>query len=199
MRDYFVNEGNRIGGMEPQALGTTQAKITASVAVTKGDLIEMTGNFTVGPAADGSLVVCGIAANDAAIGEPVVIETEGFVKLVALTAVSAGDKVISAGGGKVKALPSVNVADIVLDIADIASAIDLGAAYAQADTNLALNNGLDTMINAVITEINTEVVASVGAAITAVENLANGLIGVCGIVVSGTANANEVAYVKLTL
>lgn len=102
MRDYFVNEGNRIGGQEPQATGT-QTKITASVAVTKGMVIEMTGSFTVGPAGDEAVDAVGIAANDAGIGETVVIETEGFVKLETTGAVTAGNRVVAAGAGKVKA------------------------------------------------------------------------------------------------
>lgn len=102
-RDYFVNEGNRIGGQEPQALGVTQTKITASVDVTKGMVIEATGDFTVGPAGDESVKVVGIAANDAKVGEKVVIETEGFVKLDASNAiVTAGDTVVAGGTGTVK-------------------------------------------------------------------------------------------------
>lgn len=106
--NYYINEGNRIADQEAQALGTTQNKITASAAVTKGQVIEVTGNWTVGPAADASIKVCGIAANSAAIDEAVVVETEGFVKLTASgAAIAAGDKVISAGSGEVKKLPAV--------------------------------------------------------------------------------------------
>ena len=96
--DYFVNEGNRIGGQEPQALGTAQARITATVAVTKGMVVESTGDWTVGPAADASVAVVGIAANSAAIGERVVIETEGFVKLTATNAAIVAGNTVSAGG-----------------------------------------------------------------------------------------------------
>jgi hypothetical protein len=104
--NYFVNEGNRIGGQEPQALGSVQSLVTASVAVTKGMVIESTGDFTVGPAGDNSAKVVGIAANTAAIGEKVVIETEGFVKLSASNAViAAGDSVVAAGDGLVKKMP----------------------------------------------------------------------------------------------
>lgn len=102
-REYFVNEGNRIGGQEAQALGTTQKKITVTADVTKGQLVEITGSFTVGPASDEATDVCGIAANDAKTGEVVVVETEGFVKLDCIGAVTAGQQVVAGGSGKVKA------------------------------------------------------------------------------------------------
>ncbi len=116
MRDYYVNEGNKIGGQEPQAIGTTQKRITASVAVTKGQLIEVTGNWTVGPAADLSQKVCGIAFSDADVGEEVVFDTEGFVKLDASAApILAGAKVVSAGNGKVKAMPALTLSSLTVD------------------------------------------------------------------------------------
>lgn len=109
-KNYLVSEGNIIGGQEPQALGSTQQMITASVAVTKGMLLEVTGNWTVGPAANGSQKVCGVALRDAAIGEEVSFHTEGFVKLSAsAAAITAGDKVVSAGNGYVKKLAAIDV------------------------------------------------------------------------------------------
>lgn len=102
MKDYFVNEGNRIGGQEPQALGATQTKITASAVVAKGQLVDISGSFTVAPSAVDSVAIAGVAANSAKIGESVVVETEGFVKLDADGAISAGAEVVSAGTGKVK-------------------------------------------------------------------------------------------------
>lgn len=108
MRDFYVSEGNLIGGQEPQAMGTEQKKILASTVIGKGDLLEVTDDFEVGVAGDGSIKVCGIAQNDAAIGKPVVVCSEGFVKLDASSAViTAGDKVVSAGEGKVKKAPAL--------------------------------------------------------------------------------------------
>lgn len=108
--NYKVSEGNYIGGQEPQALGVTQKLITASVAVTKGMLLEITGDWTVGPAAVDSQKVCGIALMDAAIDEKVTFETEGFVKLSAsAAAIVAGDKIVSAGNGYVKKMAAIDV------------------------------------------------------------------------------------------
>lgn len=133
-KNYMVSEGMSVGGQEPQALGTTQKKITASVAVTKGMLVEVTGDFTVGPASAGSTKVCGIAAMDAAVGGYVVIDMEGFVKLGASSAViTAGDRVVSAGSGLVKSLGTIT-ADVT-GITAVAAVIGIAIAGCLADGN----------------------------------------------------------------
>jgi hypothetical protein len=110
--DYFINEGNRIGGQEPQALGSAQARITASVEVTKGMVVESTGDWTVGPAGAKSVKVVGIAANNAKVGENVVVETEGFVKLQSTAvAIVAGTKLTAGANGTVQAL--VDTGDVI--------------------------------------------------------------------------------------
>lgn len=103
-KNYYVNEGNRIGGQEPQALGVEQVKITASADVTKGQILEVSGSFTVAPAGADSTKYVGVASNSALNGEPVVVETEGFVKLDANGAINAGEEVVSAGLGAVKTI-----------------------------------------------------------------------------------------------
>jgi len=100
--DYKVSEGNFIGGMEPQPDFTDQLKVTAAEAISKGDLLELRDSFSVGIAADESLVTCGIALQDYASGDDVVVDTEGFVKMVAQAPIAIGVSVISAGAGKVK-------------------------------------------------------------------------------------------------
>jgi len=100
---YFVNEGDHIGGQEAQALGTAQSRITASAGITKGQLLEITGDWTVGPAVDKSAKVVGVAFADYALGERVTLECEGFVKLDATAAgITAGDKLVAGGAGKVR-------------------------------------------------------------------------------------------------
>lgn len=101
-KNYFINEGNRIGGQEPQALGAEQVKITALSTVTKGQPVDIVESWKVATASADSVKVVGIAANSAREGETVVVETEGFVKLDADGAISAGDELVSAGNGKVK-------------------------------------------------------------------------------------------------
>ena len=106
MRNYYVNEGNKIGGQEPQALGTDQKRIKASAAITKGQLVEVSGQWTLAPASEDSVKVVGVAFLDAEIGENVSIDTEGFVKMDFTGTVNPGDKLVSAGAGKVKAKAS---------------------------------------------------------------------------------------------
>jgi len=108
-KNYYVNEGDHIGGQEAQALGTAQSRIKASATITKGQILEITGNWTVGPASDKSGKVVGIAFGDYAVGDEVVIEAEGFIKLDATAvAITAGDKIVSGGGGKAKTYVSAN-------------------------------------------------------------------------------------------
>lgn len=132
--NYSINEGNFIGSENTSVLGAIQNQVKASAAVTKGQLIEVTGNWTVGPAADNSAKVCGIAGNTAAIGEKVVIDTEGFVKLDASNAViTAGDKVVSAGAGKVKKMvfdTTATVNQTTVNAAITASTISCGVVIA---------------------------------------------------------------------
>lgn len=102
-KNYFVNEGNRIGGQEPQALGAEQIKISAEVDVIKGQPVDITSPWKVSPSVVDSAKYVGIAANSAKAGEPMVVETEGFVKLDSTGAIVAGDLLVCAGTGKVKA------------------------------------------------------------------------------------------------
>lgn len=102
-KNYFVNEGNRIGGQEAQALGVDQIKISASAEVTKGQPVDITDPWRVSPSVADSVKYVGIAANSALTDEPIVVETEGFVKLDADGPISAGDELVCAGSGKVKA------------------------------------------------------------------------------------------------
>lgn len=75
---------------------------TASAAVTGGQLVEITGNMTVGPAGAGSSKVVGQPGHDAALGEPVTIHLPGktVTSLVASGTVAAGDPIKAAAAGK---------------------------------------------------------------------------------------------------
>ncbi len=74
---------------------------TAGADITAGQVVELSGDGTVVPAGDGSTKVIGVALIDAKAGEKVTVVTEGVVEVVASGAISAGDKVQSATGGKV--------------------------------------------------------------------------------------------------
>ena len=73
----------------------------ATAAVTGGQVVEITGNFTVGPAGAASIKACGVAGRDAAIGAATPVFTDGVHDLVASGAITAGDRVVCAAAGKV--------------------------------------------------------------------------------------------------
>lgn len=72
----------------------------ASAAITGGQLVEVTGNRTVGPAAADSAKVVGVAGFDAAIGDDVTVFWGGVQRLTALGAIAAGATVTAAAAGK---------------------------------------------------------------------------------------------------
>lgn len=82
---------------------------TASATVTGGQLVEVTGNNTVGPAGAASLKVVGQALHDAASGSGLTIDADGPVReAVASGAIVAGDLLIAAAAGKVAAGTTAN-------------------------------------------------------------------------------------------
>lgn len=91
-------------------LGYRPLTFTASAAVTKGRLVEITGNRTVGPAAAGSLKVAGVALKDAAINELVDVADVGVWPLTAGGAIAAGDRLQSGALGVVVVAAAVDVA-----------------------------------------------------------------------------------------
>lgn len=75
---------------------------TTSAVTTGGQLVEVTGNNTVGPAGAASLKVVGQALHDAASGAPLTVFGDGAIReAVASGAVTAGDLLIAAAAGKV--------------------------------------------------------------------------------------------------
>ncbi|UTN92924.1 scaffolding protein [Gordonia phage Finkle] len=70
----------------------------AKAAVTGGQLVSITGNREVSPAAAKSRAY-GVAAFDAAIGDPVTVHTGGVHKVTASGAIAAGDQVEAAANG----------------------------------------------------------------------------------------------------
>lgn len=76
----------------------------ASAAITGGQLVAVSGSGTVAPTAAATVAWVGVAAFDAANGEKVTIHKGGVQRIVASGAVTAGDQVISAAGGKVATL-----------------------------------------------------------------------------------------------
>ena len=77
--------------------------LKASADVLAGQVLEVTGDETVGVATAGSTKVIGVAFGDAKSGEPVAVSTEGLFSLVAGGAINAGDYVEADGNGGVVA------------------------------------------------------------------------------------------------
>ncbi len=80
---------------------------TASAAVSAGNMVEVTGDRTVGPAGANSIKWVGTAAFDAAIGEKVTVLSGGVQKVLAASDVTAGDLIVCAASGKVATLAAV--------------------------------------------------------------------------------------------
>lgn len=74
---------------------------TASAAITAGQIVEVSGNDTVAPAAADSVKWLGVAAFDAKAGDRVTVHAGGTQAPKASGAVTAGDQVAVAAGGTV--------------------------------------------------------------------------------------------------
>jgi hypothetical protein len=103
--------------------GTAPWTLQASVAVTGGRLVEVTGNGTVGPAGAASLKVLGVAAFDAATGAKVdVWPLAGLThKITASGAIAAGDNLAAGAAGVVSPIAAGTFGQLV-GVADRAAA-----------------------------------------------------------------------------
>ena len=77
--------------------------LAASATITGGQLVEVTGSGTVGPAGAASVKVVGVAAFDAVSGDNVTIYAAGVQHALASGAVSAGAVVQAGAAGTVAA------------------------------------------------------------------------------------------------
>lgn len=74
---------------------------TASATITAGQLVAVSGDGTVGPAGAASAAWVGVAANDAANGDRLLVHCGGVQRLTASGAITAGAGVISGAAGTV--------------------------------------------------------------------------------------------------
>ncbi len=77
--------------------------MTASAAVTGGQLVRVSGSNTVAPTTAAAADWLGVASNDAAVGALVTVFTGGVQRLTASGAVTAGANVEGAAAGAVAA------------------------------------------------------------------------------------------------
>lgn len=107
---------------------------TASAAVTGGQVVEATGNDTVGPAGAGSAKVLGVAAFDAASGQQVTVyrRTMEHVTLIkSATVFAAGDPVKTAANGQIdKAVPGTDAYTLFIGIITTGGTGDGSTVYA---------------------------------------------------------------------
>lgn len=79
----------------------TQITLTASAAITAGQLVGVSGNNTVAPTSASSAAWLGVATTDAASGAKVGITSGGVQELTATGAIAAGAVVVPAAAGTV--------------------------------------------------------------------------------------------------
>ncbi|GAA3963023.1 capsid cement protein [Gordonia caeni] len=88
----------------PKFLPGANVTRRASAAVTGGQVVEITGDDTIGPAAAESAKVYGVASNDAKVGDLVTVHTGGAHPLKTAGAVAAGAQVEAGAAGTVRTL-----------------------------------------------------------------------------------------------
>lgn len=104
----------------------------ASATITAGQLLEVTGSGTVGPAGAASTKCVGVAAFDAVSGDKVTIHAGGVQRIVAGTGgVTAGDIVAAGAAGTVVAI-GAGVFGVKIGIA-LTTAIATATAEIQMD------------------------------------------------------------------
>ncbi|PZE23862.1 capsid cement protein [Curtobacterium sp. MCBD17_028] len=85
----------------PRFVPGQNATYVATTPIVGGQLVEVTGNRSVGTAADGSVKVVGVALYDARVGDEVAVVRGGTQRLLAVGAIVAGDRVAPAANGAV--------------------------------------------------------------------------------------------------
>lgn len=113
---------------------------TASAAITAGQMVEITGNDTVGPAGANSTKWVGVAAFDAANGDRVSVHSGGIQKLTTSGTVTAGDLVVCAAAGVVSTLAAVTT-PTAADVTNTRAIV--GVAKNGATTGLVIDVQLD--------------------------------------------------------
>lgn len=73
---------------------------TASATIVGGQMVVITGTNTVGPSAGANAAWFGVAAHNAAVGEPVTVFKGGIQRPLATGAVAAGDILVTAANGR---------------------------------------------------------------------------------------------------
>ncbi|MGO3895359.1 capsid cement protein [Brevibacterium aurantiacum] len=86
--------------------------------VTGGQLVEVSGDNTVQPAAAASDSVIGVAGFDAEVGDTVTVFPGGVQRPIASGAIAAGDRVAAAAAGKVSTAEAATIGTALAAAAD---------------------------------------------------------------------------------
>lgn len=113
VNDYYIGEGDMLGYIPAEygnggkkSFTLNETPLVAGEDLIKGRIVEVSGNMEVKHASAASAKILGVAMFDTPKGEPCSIQTEGLFKLVAASAITAGDKITSAADGKAATGPS---------------------------------------------------------------------------------------------
>lgn len=95
--------------------GSVNYTSTASATITGGQVCEVSGADTVGPAGAGSTKVVGVALFDAASGAPVTLQRGGIQYVATAANVTAGDTLKAGAAGTVRPWVSgTDAADLIV-------------------------------------------------------------------------------------
>jgi hypothetical protein len=102
-----------VTGFSPLFFPADTITRTTSAAVTKGQLLYISGDNTVAPTTAATSAWIGVAAFDAASGADVTVYTEGVLPMTASGSITAGDLVVAAAAGAVATSGAITTANSV--------------------------------------------------------------------------------------
>jgi hypothetical protein len=96
--------------------------LAVSAAVVAGNLVEVTGNMTIGPAGAASRKAIGVALQSGSVsGDIIAVQLAGYVvRLINSGGVTAGDQVGAAAAGQVVTVAGGATADVARSIIGVA-------------------------------------------------------------------------------
>ena len=111
-----------MGNYAPNYAPAFRRTYTASATITGGQLVAISGNYTVAPTSGATSAWVGVAEYDAASGAEVTVLQVGEQLLIASGSITAGDLVIPAASGAVADLGGTPSATLDTQIVGVALA-----------------------------------------------------------------------------
>lgn len=97
-----------MGFVTEYAYPASKITYTAGGTITGGQLVAFSDDDTVTVAGADSVLIAGVAIEDATVGKPVTVATAGIWPITASGAIDEGVRVVSAATGQVKAVPAAS-------------------------------------------------------------------------------------------